>query len=302
MGQNIVLWILGICAIFFGFLIAWGGLKKTGSKPLPLQVHEKDGVPILPRSERSLDDTALQAQSAEDVATDVPSEPSHDALSAMAEAANRNQVTSVTSVTSEPVVADHQSTPVAQEIPVREFQEGELSAFEAQSPALDEYFQAQASADMAHQRDDEVLFAHQETVTIVITPKNGFTVIEGRTIMRLVRDYAMKYGVMNMFHRYEHPEGRGKLWFSMLGVGHDGVQSFDLIELPKSHYRGLALFLSLPHPQALKGFDSMVSVAQAIAKELDADIHDEAGYLLDAAELQRLRNSVGDYVSPPSEL
>ncbi len=85
------------------------------------------------------------------------------------------------------------------------------------------------------------------------------------------------------------------LWFSMLGVTIDGVESFDLVTLPEMNYRGLALFLSLPHPQAVRGFDSMIQVAKAIADELDADIHDEAGYLLDNAQLQALRAVVSEY-------
>lgn len=166
-----------------------------------------------------------------------------------------------------------------------------LDRFNGEASMLDDYFRNQ------HQepnQDNEALLNHVETLVVVITPRDGEGV-SGARIIDLARQYGMKYGVLNMFHRYENPEGWGMLWFSMLGVGIDGVKSFDLLELPQMNYKGLALFLSLPHPKALHGFDSMVQVAQTIATELDADIHDELDYLIDADRLHEMRTYVSEY-------
>lgn len=166
-----------------------------------------------------------------------------------------------------------------------------LDRFNGEASMLDDYFRNQ------HQepnQDNEALLNHVETLAVVITPRDGEGV-SGTRIIDLARQYGMKYGVLNMFHRYENPEGWGMLWFSMLGVGVDGVKSFDLLELPQMNYKGLVLFLSLPHPKALHGFDSMVQVAQTIATELDADVHDELDYLIDADRLNEMRAYVSEY-------
>ena len=100
---------------------------------------------------------------------------------------------------------------------------------------------------------------------------------------------------MNLFHRYENEDGTGDLWFSMMGVGYEGVCAFDLNSLPESHFMGLTLFLALPHPHALRGFDSMVSVAHMIAQDLSADILDEQGNLFDDTYFAKLRSVVAEH-------
>lgn len=165
--------------------------------------------------------------------------------------------------------------------------------FSQNSPMLDRHLIEQQAFD---QNNDPLLNA-QDTVTIVITPRNQYAGLSGKEVLNIVRNYGLKYGVMNMYHRYEREDGMGDLWFSMLGVSYQGVQAFDLNTLADSHFSGLSLFLSLPHPHALRGFESMVSTARMIAKDLDADIHDEEGYVLDDAYVEKMRLQVADYTT-----
>ena len=44
-------------------------------------------------------------------------------------------------------------------------------------------------------------------------PRNSFAGLPGCTVLEIVRTYGMKYGVMNLFHRYENEDGTGDLWF-----------------------------------------------------------------------------------------
>lgn len=165
--------------------------------------------------------------------------------------------------------------------------------FTQNSPMLDRHLIEQQTFD---QNNDPLLNA-QDTVTIVITPRNQYVGLSGKEVLNIVRNYGLKYGVMNMYHRYEREDGMGDLWFSMMGVDYNGVQVFDLNTLPDAHFTGLSLFLSLPHPHALRGFESMVSTARMIAKDLNADIHDEEGYLLDDAYIEKIRLQVADYTT-----
>lgn len=160
-----------------------------------------------------------------------------------------------------------------------------------EAAALDKYFDYQKN-DL---RDDQALFGFQQTITVVLRLNNKFMSIDGRTIVQLAQQYALKFGVLNAFHRYENPQGTGVLWFSMLGVDGNHVVPFDLLTLPDSSYRGLSLFMTLPHPQALRGFDSMIQVATAMAQELDAYLSDEMDNVLGTEQIQTLRAMISNY-------
>ena len=166
--------------------------------------------------------------------------------------------------------------------------------FNKQSPVLDQHLNEQQQFE---QNNDPLLNA-TSTVSVMIMPRNSFAGLPGKTVLSLARQYGLKYGVMNLFHRYENEDGTGDLWFSVLGVGHEGVKAFDLNTLPEDHFLGLTLFLPLPHRHALRGYDSMVSVANAIAKDLDAELLDEEGYQLDEAYFEGMREVVANH--PPA--
>ena len=94
---------------------------------------------------------------------------------------------------------------------------------------------------------------------------------------------------MNMFHRYEHKDGTGMLWFSMMMINEEGVMPFDLIKLPNQTMKGLVLFLSLPHPKAVQGFDSMMSIAGLLANDLNATVYDDTGEPINKENTQAMR-------------
>lgn len=257
----------------------------------------KDDLPILPRDERGQissdkNDGTSQAKSEQNSTEETKA----DALSSLAMVASQNP-TETTSIQDDDAGSDITDDIFKDDLfkkddtTKRERFTVPSNDFTQNSPVLDRHLEQQQVFD---QNNDPLLNA-QETVTVVITPKDQYNGLSGKTVLDIVRAYGLKYGVMNMYHRYEREDGTGHLWFSMLGVTHEGVEAFDLNTLPDAHFTGLSLFLSLPHPHALRGFDSMVSVAQMIAKDISADVHDEEGYLLDGAYLAKLRARVSDY-------
>lgn len=157
-------------------------------------------------------------------------------------------------------------------------------------PMLDKYFHEQE--EIEELRNNDALLNHQQNITIMVTPQNHFGDISGKQILEFAKTYALKYGIMSMFHRYENSDGTGMLWFSVLGVTHNNdVAPFDLNTIITENYRGIALFLSLPHPQAIKGFDSMVEIARDIAVAIDGNLHDEKGFLIDDKQIVALRTT-----------
>lgn len=265
-------------------------------------LEHKDGLPILPRDQRQQPQTDTANNETDTLSQEImtDSENKTDALSNLAKIASQDPNQPDNPPVDLPITEEVQidtsapmmPKPTEQMIAAKQEKFAEPSnEFTQNSPMLDRHLSEQQQFD---QNNDPLLNA-KDTVTIVISPRNQFSALSGKEILNLVRTYGLKYGVMNMYHRYEREDGTGDLWFSMLGVNHEGVQAFDLNTLPDNYFTGLSLFLSLPHPHALRGYNSMVSVARMIAKDLDADIHDEQGYLLDDAYLEKIRLQITNY-------
>ena len=135
----------------------------------------------------------------------------------------------------------------------------------------------------------------EEVVTMVVIPRNNIGVT-GKEVLNIARQYGLKYGVKNMCHRYENSNGSGDLWFSMMGRAYDGTeQSFDLNTLYESHWLGLTFFLALPNPNAARGYSSMTTTISVIAKDLNADIFDDEGHILNDEDFKRIRLQIANY-------
>lgn len=167
-----------------------------------------------------------------------------------------------------------------------------VDQFDESTPDFDDdHFDTSLTDDV---QNNAILFNHTNTLTLMVSPKNN-TVIQGTTIMNWVRQYGLKYGAINLFHRHKEPDGTGVLWFSIMAVDDNGLQEFDLVALPQAIYNGLAMVLWLPNPQAVQGFDSMTQIAYDIAQQIDGEVYDDSGYLLDQNQLYHLRAYIANY-------
>ena len=170
----------------------------------------------------------------------------------------------------------------------------EEPSFTDNSPILDKHL-----SEPVDQEQNAPLLNAQDNINITILPyqyrDRPPTLIRGRDLLNLVDKYGLRFGAMNMFHRYEQKDGTGMLWFSMMGMTDEGVAPFDPHSVATNTYTGLVVFLSLPHPQALLSFDSMMSVAYLMANDLDAMILDEHNEPISPEYKQQLRNQVRDY-------
>ena len=167
-------------------------------------------------------------------------------------------------------------------------------SFDENSPVLDQHLSA--SGDDAQ---NGPLINAKDNINITILPHQyrdrPAAIIRGRDLLALIDKYGLRYGAMNMFHRYEQKDGTGMLWFSMMGITDSGIAPFDPHSVATNTYNGVVVFLSLPHPQALRSFDSMMSIAYMMASDLDAVMLDEENEPITPEYKQQLRNQVRDY-------
>ena len=167
-------------------------------------------------------------------------------------------------------------------------------SFDNNSPILDQHL-----SEPVDEAQNGPLINAKDNINITILPHQyrdrPAAVIRGRDLLALVDKYGLRYGAMNMFHRYEQKDGTGMLWFSMMGITDSGIAPFDPHSVATNTYNGVVLFLSLPHPQALRSFDSMMSIAYMMASDLDAVMLDEENDPITPEYKQQLRNQVRDY-------
>jgi cell division protein ZipA len=166
--------------------------------------------------------------------------------------------------------------------------------FTDNSPILDQHL-----LEPVDQAQNGPLINAKDNINITILPHQyrdrPITVIRGRDLLALIDKYGLRFGAMNMFHRYEQKDGTGMLWFSMMGITDNGIAPFDPHSVATNNYSGVVVFLSLPHPQALRSFDSMMSIAYMMASDLDAIMLDESNEPITSEYKQQLRNQVRDY-------
>ena len=162
-------------------------------------------------------------------------------------------------------------------------------SFDNNSPILDQHL-----SEPVDEAQNGPLINAKDNINITILPHQyrdrPVAVIRGRDLLALVDKYGLRYGAMNMFHRYEQKDGTGMLWFSMMGITDSGIAPFDPHSVATNTYNGVVLFLSLPHPQALRSFDSMMSIAYMMASDLDAVMLDEENDPITPEYKQQLRN------------
>lgn len=167
-------------------------------------------------------------------------------------------------------------------------------SFDNNSPILDQHL-----SEPVDEAQNGPLINAKDNINITILPHQyrdrPAAIIRGRDLLALIDKYGLRYGAMNMFHRYEQKDGTGMLWFSMMGITDSGIAPFDPHSVATNTYNGVVVFLSLPHPQALRSFDSMMSIAYMMASDLDAVMLDEENEPITPEYKQQLRNQVRDY-------
>ncbi|PID37664.1 MAG: hypothetical protein CR966_00910 [Pseudomonadales bacterium] len=180
----------------------------------------------------------------------------------------------------------YDSSQYDQRVHTSAFKKGfDISRFTDNTPLSDEQLEKSAEVDQ-----NSPLVHAKDNLNISILPIDEFSHISGEKILQMVDDFGFKYGAMNMFHRYQDKDGSGVLWFSMMALTNDGIKPFDINTLPTSmDIKGLVMFLPLPHPKVLQGFDSMMSIAGLIAREIDGFIVDEDGNEITTDYKKRLR-------------
>lgn len=115
--------------------------------------------------------------------------------------------------------------------------------------------------------------------------------LRGDDILQILLLCDLRFGDMNFFHRHEFEAGRGAIQFSVANMMQPGV--FDIDNMADMTTPGLVFFLTLPGPEdMMKAFDYMLETAQAVARNLGADVLDESRSVLTKQAMEHSRQKI----------
>jgi cell division protein ZipA len=127
-------------------------------------------------------------------------------------------------------------------------------------------------------------------LNVAARSREGF---RGEDILHILLACDLRFGDMNFFHRHEFEAGRGAIQFSVANMMQPGV--FDIDNMGDLTTPGLVFFLTLPGPEdMMKAFDYMLETAQAVARNLDGDVLDEARSVLSKQSIEHCRQQIRD--------
>jgi len=132
-----------------------------------------------------------------------------------------------------------------------------------------------------------------EVIVINVMAKNGQN-FKGPDLLHILLACDLRFGDMNIFHRYENKNGAGSMQFSVANVVEPGY--FDLTNIDDFTTPGVSFFMGLPGPlDPLKAYNYMVETAQVLVKNLEGSLLDESRSVMTAQTLEHYRQRVRDY-------
>lgn len=261
-------------------------VTEEKSQQLSVEAVEKDETKLEPSSANNLVKAEEQTESAETVATLTENVQEKTVSSTEISAqSSENEQSSVVAEESKPVEK-------VEEFQLNEHVEtAEIKEFDEESSILDVHLNQQ------QRHDDECVLSNAESIIALNVYPNPRKALSGDKTLKVLLKYGLRFGELMCFHRYENPEEESPLLFSVLRVTDNGPEGFDLESLSTEQVQGLAFFLALPHPNVQKGFDTMVSIAGLIAREIDGTVYDENNLEFTPQLKEHWRHTAIDYRS-----
>lgn len=126
----------------------------------------------------------------------------------------------------------------------------------------------------------------------IMAPKGEF--FQGAALLDIVLKCGLRYGSMDIFHRYKDLKGEGALLFSMANMVKPGT--FDLDAMDEFSTPGISLFMTLPiDADSMQSFELMVETAQAISQTLGGELKDEQRSAMTRQTLEHCRQRIRDF-------
>lgn len=169
----------------------------------------------------------------------------------------------------------------------------------------DRAFEVEPSASIAASRradekkrtttesDAETKAEHQELMVLNVLSPTGKP-FNGSDMLQILLACDVRYGKMNIFHRYEKSDGTGPVQFSIANLVEPG--DFDLDGIEDFTTPGLVFFMHLPGPKnSIKAFDAMLETARCLVNNLGGELRDQTHSVATKQTLEHYRQRIRDF-------
>lgn len=126
-------------------------------------------------------------------------------------------------------------------------------------------------------------------INVMAKPKHNFV---GYELLQALLAAGMRFGEMNIFHRYQEQNGKGPILFSLAQATEPGT--FDIENMGAVSCKGLSLFLRCSGNCTidLERFNLLIKTASQLRDDLDAVLVTQENSLLTEMTIHRIRNNL----------
>lgn len=152
---------------------------------------------------------------------------------------------------------------------------------------------SEAESEMTATVTDRPDTSPEEVLIInVMAGKSGN--FNGEELLDVLLDCGLRFGDMNIFHRYSDSKGEGALLFSMANMVNPGT--FDLEAMDQFETPGVSFFMTLPlKADSMQSFELMADTARTIADQLGGELKDEQRSVMTRQTIEHCRERIRDF-------
>jgi cell division protein ZipA len=151
-----------------------------------------------------------------------------------------------------------------------------------------------SSASPVTSASNEYAANEPEEVLIINIMASKGEIFRGDALLEVLLECGMRFGDMNIFHRYSDKKGEGALLFSLANMVKPGT--FDLDTMDEFETPGVSLFMTLPiKADSMQSFELMVDTARTIADELNGELKDEQRSVMTRQTIDHCRERIRDF-------
>jgi cell division protein ZipA len=133
-----------------------------------------------------------------------------------------------------------------------------------------------------------------EEVLIINVMAHKGSMFNGSQLLDTLLQCGMRYGDMDIFHRYTDVKGEGALLFSMANMVKPGT--FDLDAMDEFVTPGVSLFMTLPlKADSMQSFELMLDTAKTLVESLQGEMKDEQRSVMTRQTIEHCRQRILDF-------
>lgn len=118
--------------------------------------------------------------------------------------------------------------------------------------------------------------------------------MSGAALLPTLLTLGMRFGDMDIFHRYEDNAGNGKVTFSLANMLNPGT--FNLDEMETFTTKGVSLFMTLPNAgDSFEVFEQMLNCAKQLALEFKGQVLDDKRSVMTKQTEQHYKSRIRDF-------